>query len=190
MAKKEDIITLPNKHLRKTSQRVGLITEDVIKVVEEMKEATRDWDASRKHELTAALAAVQIDILQRIVIVRENDKPDSGYFTLINPEITKYEGEIVRDSEGCLSIKHIYGNVPRHSKVRIKAKNINGKEFRMTLDGFLARILQHEIDHTKGILFVDRIKDDREAFFRLEDDGKLTKLDYDKEIKDNRTLWQ
>src|SRR5690606_30416464 len=105
------------------------------------------------------------------------------------PEITKYEGEIVEDYEGCLSIKDIYGRVPRHSKVRIKALNIHGKEFRLTVDGFLARVMQHEIDHTKGKVFIDHIKDDTEAFFRLEDDGKLTELDYETEVKDNHDLW-
>ena len=107
----------------------------------------------------------------------------------INPEITKYEGDIVEDYEGCLSIKDVYGKVPRHNKVRVKALDENGKPFRVTAEGFLARIFQHEIDHTNGIVFIDHIKDKENAFFRLEEDGKLKGLDYEKDIKNNRILW-
>lgn len=191
MAKKEDIITLPHQDLRKTSKRVGLITDDVKKIVEDMKSATLDWEKTREHEVSVALAAVQIDVLMRIVIVRESidNKENHNFHVFINPEVTKHEGELVEDYEGCLSIKDLYGKVPRYNKVRIKALALNGKEFRVTFEGFLARIMQHEIDHTKGKLFVDHIKNDPDAFFRLEKDGKLTQLDYEKDIKDNPDLW-
>lgn len=191
MAAKENIITLPHADLRTPSKRVGIITDDIKQTIEDMKSATLDWEASRKHEVGVALAAVQIDVMLRIVIIRENidDKKNNNFKVFINPEITKLEGEIVEDYEGCLSIKDIYGRVPRHSKVRVKATNLQGKEFRVTLEGFLARVMQHEVDHTKGTVFIDHIKDDSEAFFRLEDDGKLTELDYDKDIKNNRILW-
>ncbi len=191
MAKKEDIITLPHKDLRSVSKRVGVITDDTKKIIADMKSATLDWEASRKHEVGVALAAVQIDVMLRIVIIRESldDKDNHNFQVFINPEITKLEGDIVEDYEGCLSIKDIYGRVPRHSKVRVKAKNIHGKEFQIKLEGFLARVMQHEVDHTKGIVFVDHIKDDPEAFFQLEDDGKLTELDYESEVKNSRILW-
>lgn len=191
MAKKEDIITLPHKDLRSVSKRVGVITDDTRKIIADMKAATLDWEASRKHEVGVALAAVQIDVMLRIVIIRESldDKDNHNFQVFINPEITKLEGDIVEDYEGCLSIKDIYGRVPRHSKVRVKAKNIHGKEFQIKLEGFLARVMQHEVDHTKGIVFVDHIKDDPEAFFQLEDDGKLTELDYESEVKNSRILW-
>jgi len=191
MARKEDIITLPHKDLRHNSKRVGLVTEEIKQIVEDMKSATLDWEASRQHEVGVALAAVQIDVMLRIVIIRENidDKNNHNFRVFINPEITKHEGDVVEDYEGCLSIKDIYGRVPRHTKVRVKAVNIHGKEFRINLEGFLARVMQHEIDHTKGTVFIDRIKDQTDAFFHLEADGKLTELDYDKDIKDNRILW-
>jgi peptide deformylase len=191
MATKEDIITLPHKDLRVPSKRVGLITDDIKQTIADMKVATLDWEASRSHEVSVALAAVQIDVLLRIVILRENfnDKDNHNFHVFINPEIVKYEGELEEDFEGCLSIKDIYGRVPRYNKVRVKAINLAGKEFRISLEGFVARIMQHEIDHTKGIVFVDHIKDDPDAFFHLEDDGKLKELDYDKDIKNSRILW-
>jgi peptide deformylase len=190
---KEDIITLPNADLRQKSQRVGLITPEILQIVDDMKSATIDWDESRAHEVGVALAAVQIDRLYRIVIVRDdyNDKQNQNFTVFINPEITKHEGKVESDFEGCLSVPNVYGKVPRHTKVRVKALNLEGREFRVTAEGFLARIFQHEIDHTHGTVFIDHIKDDVEAFYRLrEDDGKLEALDYDKDVKDNVDLWK
>jgi peptide deformylase len=97
---------------------------------------------------------------------------------------------MVEDFEGCLSIKNIYGRVPRYDKVKVKALDLSGKELRLSAEGFLARVLQHEIDHTKGTVFIDHIKDKVEAFFELKDDGSLEPLDYEKQIKNNKTLWQ
>lgn len=190
-ATRKNIITLPNPHLRERSQKVGLITPQIEKVIEDMKAATLDWEDSREHEVGVALAGVQIDQMLRIVIIRENiDNKDNREFRVfINPEITKLEGEIEEDFEGCLSIKDVYGRVPRHTKVRVKALGLNGKEFRITAEGFLARVFQHEIDHTKGKVFIDHIKDKPEAFYRLKSDGKLEPLDYEQVIKDNKDLW-
>lgn len=188
---KEKIITLPNQHLRTRSKKVGVIDGNIKSIVEEMKAATLDWEDSRDHEVGVALAGVQIDKLLRIVIIREDTehKENRNFIIFINPEITKYEGELIDDFEGCLSIKDVYGRVPRYSKVRVKAKNLEGREFRVTAEGFLARIFQHEIDHTNGIVFIDHIKDDSDAFYRLQDNGELKPLDYSKDIKDNKTLW-
>jgi peptide deformylase len=188
---KDDIIALPNPHLRAKSKRVGVITDEIKQIVDDMQAATIDWDLSRDHEVGVALAAVQIDRLYKIVIVRNNydNKEDHTFTVFINPEVTKFEGEVIEDFEGCLSVPNIYGKVPRHSKVRVKAIDINGKEFRVSADGFLARIFQHEIDHTNGLVFIDHIKDQPEAFFRLDGEGKLQDLDYQKEIEHNKDLW-
>ncbi len=188
---KEDIIALPNPHLRQKSKRVGIITGDIKRIVEDMQEATLDWDASRAHETGVALAAVQIDRLYKIVVVRDDygDKDNHDFTVFINPEITKLEGEIKADFEGCLSVPDVYGKVPRHTKVKVKALDLNGKQFRVTAEGFLARIFQHEIDHCNGTVFVDRIKGDPEAFYHLGKDGKLEPLDYEKDVKDNSILW-
>lgn len=189
---RNDIISLPHTSLRQRSKKVGLITDDVKKLIQGMCEATLDWEDSRQHEIGVALAAVQVDHLLRIVVIRNNleDKKDRTFQVFINPEITKYEGDIVEDYEGCLSIKDVYGKVPRHHKVRVKALDENGKPQRVTVEGFLARVFQHEIDHTHGVVFIDHIKDSPEAFFRLDQEGHLTPLDYDKDIKNNKALWE
>ena len=188
---KDDIIALPNKHLRQKSQRVGVITDEIKQIVDDMKSATISWDQSRDHEVGVALAAIQIDKLYKIVVIRNNydNKEDHEFTTFINPEITKLDGEVVAVYEGCLSVPNVYGKVPRHSKVKVKALDLKGKEFRVTAEGFLARIFQHEIDHTNGKVFIDHIKDDPEAFYKLGEDGKLVPLEYEENVAKNPILW-
>lgn len=182
--KKEDIITLPHDHLRQKSRKISVIDDTVRSLVKDMTDAALDWEDSRPHEISAALAAVQIDRLEQIVIVRSDfDNKDTRDFTvLINPKIIKYEGEIVYDFEGCLSVKDIYGKVPRHTKIRVRAQNSDGKEIRFKAEGFLARVIQHEIDHTNGIVFIDHIRDKKDAFFELDKKGELQPVDYDTRI--------
>lgn len=185
------IITLPQENLRQRSQKVSVINEDVEALIKEMEAATLDWEDNRAHEVGVALAAVQINDLRRVVIIRDNfdDKNNRNFQVLINPAITKYEGNVEEDYEGCLSIKDVYGKVPRHTKVRVKALNLAGEEIRIKAEGFLARVLQHEIDHTNGIVFVDHIKDKKEAFYTLTEKGNLEKLNYDEEIAESTILW-
>lgn len=189
--KKEDVITLPHPHLREKSQRVHVITEQTHALIEDLTSAALDWEASRAHEISAAIAAVQVDRMERVVIVRSDfDRKSNKEFTaLINPEIVKYEGTIVEDYEGCLSVKKVYGKVPRHSKIRLKALDVSGNEIRLKAEGFLARVLQHEIDHTNGIVFIDHIKDKTDAFYTLDEQGELEPLNYEQHIKDNPVLW-
>jgi peptide deformylase len=189
--KKENIITLPNPHLRDKSTRVHVVTDDTRKLIKDMVDASLDWEDSRPHEISAALAAVQIDTLERVVIIRSDfdDKSVREFVPLINPEVVKYEGALVSDYEGCLSVNGFYGKVPRYAKVRVKALNVDGEEVRIKAEGFLARVLQHEIDHTNGIVFVDHIRDKHDAFYRLNDKGELDALNYDQYVKDNHNLW-
>jgi peptide deformylase len=189
--KKEAIITLPNTHLRQKSQKVHVITDDTIQLINDMTSASIDWEDSRPHEISAALAAVQIDNLQRVIIVRSDfdDKAARDFTALINPEIVKHEGTLTHDYEGCLSVSGIYGKVPRNSKIRVKALDLEGNEVRFKAEGFLARVIQHEIDHTNGTLFIDHIHDQTDAFYTLDEKGDLQPLDYAKHIESNRILW-
>lgn len=188
---KDDIIILPNPHLREKSTRIRDVNDEVRSLIDNMTEAAIDWEASRPHEISAALAAVQLDHLERVVIIRSDfeDKGSKDFTALINPEIVKYEGHVATDYEGCLSVRDVYGKVPRHSKIRVKALNVNGDEVRFKAEGFLARVIQHEIDHTNGIVFIDHIKEQEDAFYTLDEKGELQPLDYDKHVKDSRILW-
>ncbi|MGH7234032.1 MAG: peptide deformylase, partial [Candidatus Saccharimonadales bacterium] len=153
--------------------------------------ATLSWDASRDHEVGVALAAIQIDRPYRIIVVRNDyeNKEDKSFGVFINPEITKLEGEQTEDYEGCLSVPDIYGKVKRFGKIRIKATSVDGQTIRLNVSGFLARIFQHEIDHLNGMVFIDHIKSNPEAFYHLEADGKLKAIDYES-IKEDPILWQ
>jgi peptide deformylase len=180
-ATKKDIIVLPNKHLRQKSKRVPVITDEVRQVIKDMIDATLDWEASREHELGVALAAVQIDKLYKIVVVRNDfeKKEDKTFRVFINPEIMKYEGELEADYEGCLSVTDIYGKVPRYNKIRLRAMDETGQIVRVKAEGFLARVFQHEIDHVNGQVFVDHLKDHKDAFYKLTEDGKLEPISYE-----------
>ena len=92
---KDSIIHLPNKHLRSKSKKITVIDKNIKQVIEMMKAATIDWDKSREHEIGVALAAVQIDQLYRIIIIRDDheEKENSFFNVFINPRVTKYEGQ-------------------------------------------------------------------------------------------------
>ncbi len=192
MSKKKDVvITTPDPRLRKKSTKVKADDEDVPKIVKEMVQSCIDWENEHEFELSAAMAAPQLGYNKRIIVVREDmgNKDNANFIALLNPEVIKTEGKTIYDYEGCLSVPTIYGKVPRPSKARIKAQLEDGSEVRIKADGFLARTLLHEIDHLNGILFIDHIKDERNAFYQLNDKGDLVPLDYDESIKDNKDLW-
>jgi peptide deformylase len=181
MSAKDTIITLPNDHLRDKSRKIAVITPEVRAVINKMKDATLDWEASRKHEVGVALAAIQVDEPLRIIVVRNNfdDKSDHRFNVFINPEITKLEGDFEEDYEGCLSVLDVYGKVPRYSKMRMRALDENGQSIRIKAQGFLSRVLQHEVDHLNGKLFIDHIKDNPAAFYKITEDGKLEHQSYE-----------
>jgi len=153
--------------------------DELEQLIDDMEQATLDWEASRDHEVGVALAAVQVDVLQRVVIIRrDSNDPDSRDFDIyINPEITRFDGEPTLELEGCLSVSDIYGYVPRYPKIKVKAQNIHGKTIKLFARGFLARIFQHEIDHTHGITFADKLGPDAE-YYRI-DGGKMQPLPRD-----------
>jgi peptide deformylase len=191
MADRNDIITLPDERLRTKSLKIKAVDEAIQKIIQDMQDATLDWEDHREHEFGVALAAVQIGEMYKIVVVRNNmeDKNDRSFVVMINPKIVSKSGGLITDYEGCLSVKDIYGKVPRYKKVKVVAQDVDGREFRITAEGFLARVMQHEIDHTNGIVFIDHIKDASDAFYMIDDDGKLKALDYDSNIKNSDILW-
>ena len=186
------IITTPDPRLRARSAKVREITPEVKQIIADMTESSLDWDQKHPYELSAAMAAPQRGVNQRSLIVRDDlDNKDVNTFTaLINPEVIRTEGKTVKDYEGCLSVPEIYGMVARPDKVKIKATLEDGTEVRLKAAGYLARTLQHEIDHLNGILFIDHIRDDDNAFYRMSDKGDLEPItDYENEIKNNPDLW-
>ena len=166
------IVTIPNKLLRMKSKRIGYVDDAVRKLAQDMIDTTLDWD--HDSEFGAALAAIQIGEPLKLTVVRNDfDDPKNNEFTtLVNPEIVKSSVERVNDVEGCLSVPGIYGRVSRPLKVKIKAQDENGNPIRLSLEGFPARVLQHEIDHMNGIIFLDHI-DDSSQLFNIDKNGSL-----------------
>ena len=187
-----EVIVTPDPRLREKSTKARPGDPEVEQIIEKMRKNTLEWEKQHPHELSAAMAAPQLGYNKRIIIVRDDfdDKENRHFTALLNPEIIKAEGQIVKDHEGCLSVPKYYGLVPRHDKVKVKALLEDGNEVRIKADGFLARTLQHEIDHLNGILFIDHIKDDKEAWFYIDDkDGELKPIEDFSEIENNKDLW-
>eukprot|EP00828_Plagiopyla_frontata_P002615 TRINITY_DN10476_c0_g1_i3.p2 TRINITY_DN10476_c0_g1~~TRINITY_DN10476_c0_g1_i3.p2 ORF type:complete len:200 (-),score=34.08 TRINITY_DN10476_c0_g1_i3:433-1032(-) len=131
--------------LRKKSRQVEKIDERVLQLLDDMAE-------TMYKENGAGLAAPQVGILKRIIVVDIGE----GLIKLINPEIVEEEGS-QQDIEGCLSVPDIIGEVIRPYKVKVKGLNELGKEVEIKATGFLARAFCHEIDHLNGILFIDKV---------------------------------
>lgn len=131
--------------LRKKARDVTAFDDNLKTLLEDMAETMKDADG-------VGLAAPQVGILRKAVVIDVGD----GLIELINPEIIFEEGETV-EVEGCLSIPGVNGEVARPQKVRVKARDRNGKKFEIEGEDMLARALCHEIDHLKGILFIDKV---------------------------------
>ena len=169
------IIQLPHPSLRQPSQRVSLINEQTQKLVNNMIEQALAWEANRRFETTVGLAAVQINHHQRIIIIRGDPKSTSSdsFQVLINPKIKKLTGPYRTKFEGCLSVDRYYAKVTRASQVKLEALTPTNQLIKLNVGGFLARVIQHEIDHLKGIMTVDRVTDPKTGFAVLDSSGQI-----------------
>lgn len=184
---KDDIVTIPSPLLRQTSRRIAVIDDEVKQLAQGLIDTMKDWESGRPNETAAAIAAVQVGQTTRIIAIRSayNKDEEAKYDVYINPEIVKAEGELEADSEGCLSVPDVYAMVPRPSKVKLKALNLAGQAVRITAEGFLARVFQHEVDHLQGKLFIDHVTDGK--FYHLQKNGELKELGPD-EVKQTGIL--
>jgi peptide deformylase len=125
-------------------------------VTDEIRTLITDLFDTMYAEEGVGLAAPQVGVPQRVIVVDPRDE-DIEPFALINPEILHVGEELARDEEGCLSIPGLKEIVERPATVRVAAVNIEGNRIEIDAGGLLARILQHEVDHLDGILFLDRV---------------------------------
>jgi|YNPMSStandDraft_2_1061718.scaffolds.fasta_scaffold00019_37 peptide deformylase len=155
MAKLE-VITYGNPILRQKAQPVKKIDDRIKTIVNDMMEALAEEEG-------IGLAAPQVGISKRIVVIDLSKSGQHTRMALINPEIVFFSSDRVLYQEGCLSIPDVWGDVYRPSMIRVKAKTIMGKSILLEADDILARVLQHEIDHLNGKLFIDYLSaEDRE----------------------------
>jgi peptide deformylase len=160
-----EIVTLPEPVLRRKAKPITKFDKDLQTLIDDMIETMREAPG-------VGLAAPQVNVSQQLAEIEyaadeddedetedaeENPKPakPKQLFVIINPEIVKTSEEKVNGIEGCLSIPGLVGEVERHEAIQVKALNRYGKPVKLKVDGWLARIFQHEIDHLNGVLFTD-----------------------------------
>ena len=141
------VLRFPDERLRTKANIVAEVNDDIRSIVDDMIE-------TMYQEKGVGLAATQVDIHQRIVVIDVSENNDHP-LVLINPEIIKKGDEMVINEEGCLSVPGCYAKVDRHSTVTVKALDKKGNEFFLDGEELLAVCIQHELDHLSGILFVD-----------------------------------
>lgn len=138
------ILTDEDPTLKKISRPVTNFDHRLHELIDDMRETL-------EHAHGAGLAAPQVGILRRVVLVANED---NEIYELVNPELVTTEGE-VEDFEGCLSVPGYYGLVTRPEKATVRAQDRNGKEFVVSGEGIVARCFCHEIDHLNGHLFTE-----------------------------------
>ncbi len=146
-----EILTYPNKFLRQPTKPVTEITAAVETLIDDMIETMYD-------EPGVGLAAIQVGSDQSIIVY--DTTPTDGERqaqVLINPEIVAREGNQLSENEGCLSVPDFRADVKRAARVRVKGLDRAGQAVDFEADGFLSIVLQHEIDHLRGVLFIDRV---------------------------------
>jgi len=147
-----EIRQYPDPVLKGKCGQVEEITPEISALIEDMFETMYDAPG-------VGLAAPQVGVPLRLCVIDVSDPEDEGAggkLVLINPEIIEADGEAEAE-EGCLSVKGHYANVRRYSRVKVRAKDRDGKEVEIDGDGLLGRALQHELDHLDGLLFIDRM---------------------------------
>jgi peptide deformylase len=154
-----EIITPENPTLRKKAHKINNFTDTRLQtLIDDMVETMMDAPG-------VGLAAPQVDVSQRLIVVRLPDDEESVaeygdeagvLYVVANPEIARASEDMVEGVEACLSLPGVFGNVLRHEAVTVKGQDRNGKALRIKAAGWLARVFQHEIDHLDGILFIER----------------------------------
>lgn len=148
------IRTLPDPVLRQKAKKVTKIDNSIQKLIDDM------IDTLHAEPNRAGLAATQVGVLLRVAVI---EVPEHELITLINPEIVKKEGERIVQ-EGCLSIPGYYAEIKRAVTVKVKAKNRDGKAFRLKAQGLLAQALEQELEHLDGILYIDHLESPEKLF--------------------------
>jgi peptide deformylase len=167
-----NIILEGDPRLRQKAHRVKQVDDSLRKIASDMHET---MDAAPG----VGLAGPQIGLMRRIIVVHVPKDEEEGQaevrLTLVDPEIVKAHGREL-GQEGCLSIPRWVGEVPRFTNITVTAIDLENRHVRLKAHGFLARVIQHEIDHLDGILFVDRVED-RSTLFQVTEE-ELSQAEY------------
>lgn len=143
------ILAYPDSRLRKKAQRVEVFDATLSRLLDDLFETMYD-------DKGVGLAATQVDIHLRVLTADPMENDARQPFYLINPEIIAREGTM-QSSEGCLSVPGAYDKVKRSQRLKVRAQDKEGRFFEMDAEGFHAAIIQHEMDHLDGVLFIDHL---------------------------------
>ncbi len=151
----KDIVVYPDKRLKEVCKTIENIDEDILNKARDLLETMRFYSHS------VGIASPQIGNLVRIIAVdasknKKGQKINHGELVMLNPEILDWQS-IIKTREGCMSVPDYTGNVNRARRITVKYTDLNGNEHTLDTEGFEAVVIQHEIDHLDGILFIDRI---------------------------------
>ena len=150
MAKKQ-ILIIPDPLLRKVSDPVSSVNTEIKNLMDDMLETMYAAPG-------IGLAAVQIGVLKRIIVIDlSKDGEKKNPLFIVNPEITFKSNELISYEEGCLSIPNQFAEVKRPSSCKVNFLDYNGKKKEINANGLLATCIQHEVDHLDGILFIDHL---------------------------------
>ena len=150
---------------------LGQVAAPVLRFDAELEALVRDMDETMRSLNGAGIAAPQIGVSLRVVIFEVADNPryphvsPVPYTVLINPQLTPLGEEQAEGWEGCLSVPGLRGLVPRHTRLRYRGFDLHGAPIDRTVEGFHARVVQHEVDHLDGVLYPQRIRDMRNFGF-------------------------
>ncbi len=140
--------------LRQKARRVTRFDASLRTLAQDMVETMREANG-------AGLAAPQVGVPARLIVVetpQDPEEPGGGQlYVIVNPQVIRASQEEVEGIEGCLSVPGYVGEVRRHQAVTVRGLDLHGRRVRIKAQGFLARVLQHEIDHLDGVLYIDRL---------------------------------
>jgi peptide deformylase len=141
------ILRYPDPRLYTVAKPVAEVDDRIRRLVEDMLETMYEAEG-------VGLAATQVDVHERVIVIDTSETRDSA-IVLINPELIEKSDEMVLGDEGCLSVPEIYDKVPRHARVRVRARDRSGESREFDADGLLSVAVQHEMDHLLGKVFVE-----------------------------------
>lgn len=148
-----EIVTPPDPVLRRKAHKVANFDKDLQVLIDDMIETMREAPG-------VGLAAPQVGVSTRVIVVEYGDDEDESVpkklYAVVNPEIVQASEETEQAIEACLSLPRLTGEVERSLAITVKGHNRQGRPIKLKLNGWIARIFQHEIDHLEGILFTDR----------------------------------
>ena len=170
--KKEAIENPPLEIFKLGSETLRTEAKRISKVDNKLRDLARDMLKSMYSAKGIGLAGPQVGISKELLVIDINFEDSAAEpLILINPEITAFGSTLTTYEEGCLSIPGIYLNVVRPSTIKLKFRDEMGRPRKMNADGLLARCIQHEVDHLKGVLFVDRVTSTDELKKELTKEG-------------------